>query len=94
MYIFDLRKKSQISLTPINMSERRNVANNLNNLGLSKYYENQPTINRRNRERRNEKRRLIDRRQNESFKLINPNESYLTIEEIRLLEDIYWGDFL
>ena len=96
MYIIDMRVNPQtLSISPI-LNERRNYTNTFNPPDWLKYLAprsfNYPRLNRRNLDRRNEKRRLPDRRQ---FEFVNKRFSdgfSLTLAEMKLIEDIYMSD--
>ena len=96
MYIIEMRVNPQTLLMIPNSNERRNFTNFFNSPDCLKYLMpksyNYPKLNRRNLERRNEKRRLPDRRE---FELVNNRSSNvfsLTLAEIKLIEDIYMSD--
>ncbi len=96
MYIIDMRINPQTLSLSLISNERRNYTNTFNPPDWLKYLAsksyNYPRLNRRNLERRNEKRRLPDRRH---FEFVNQRSSdvfSLTLAEMKLIEDIYMSD--
>jgi len=100
MNIIDLRKSLRRALITQRKADRRKITYAFGSPEWLEYFEKNhldlPKFNRRKADRRNDKRRLPDRRQQHSSQSGRPDKKYarifLTRAERKLIEDLYLSD--